>query len=51
MKTLKNIQVRLQSEEAEILFVKSISFIEKTYLTLATAAFILTVINFIKSAI
>lgn len=47
MKTLKNLQVRLQSSEAETMFVKSLDVIEKTYVSLFTVAFVLTLANFI----
>ena len=51
MKTIKNIQLSLQNEQVESMIVKSISAIEKTYFTLVSAAFILTIFNFIKEVL
>ena len=51
MKTLKNTIVGLQNSSTEKILINSITVIEKTYLTLASIALILTIANLIKTAL
>ncbi len=50
MKTLKKLPVSLESSATENIAIKSISLIEKTYFTIITAAFVLTIASIIKDA-
>lgn len=52
MKTLKKLMpLKLQDQKVEVMFIKSLVVIEKTYLAFVTGIFALAIVHFIKAAI